>query len=231
MELKHGPEIPRVCRTDGREDFTIYKTSALKRIVPVQVLVPSIPLRIEQLARALNSVERQTVAFEVLVRLDKEREGAAANRNKLLNFADREFVAFLDDDDEMYPDHIELLYDLITREKADIAYSIPRICDQNGNALDPCHEFHVGNFEFSPDKLLERNFIPVTVLARRETLVRVGGFEHLPNFYGEDHGLWLKLLYAGAKFVHLPLQTWQYNWWGQGLPGQPGNTSGLPEHW
>ena len=230
MELKHVPEIPRVCRTDGREDFSSYKTCALKQIVPVQVLVPSIPVRIEQLARALNSVERQTVALEVLVRLDKEREGAAANRNKLLNFADREFVAFLDDDDELYPDHIELLYDLITREKADVAYSIPKIVNQAG-PVDPYEVFKVKNFEFNPDMLLERNFIPVTVLARRETLVRVGGFEHLPNIYGEDHGLWLKLLYAGAKFVHLPLQTWQYNWWGPGNPGQPGNTSGLPEHW
>lgn len=231
LVLSQGPETPRACRTDGRDEFTFYKTPALKQIVPVQVLVPSIPVRIEQLARALNSVERQTVACEVIVRLDKDREGAAANRNKLLNFADRGFVAFLDDDDELYPEHIEKLYQLIVTEKADVAYSIPRIVNQNGDEINAWQEFHVKDFAFNPDTLLEKNYIPVTVMARREALVKVGGFEHLKGIYGEDHGLWLKLLYAGAKFVHLPEQTWQYNWWGHGRPGQPGNTSGIPGRW
>jgi glycosyltransferase involved in cell wall biosynthesis len=165
------------------------------------------------------------------VRLDKDREGACKNRNRLLFEANQEFVAFLDDDDVLYPEHIEELYDLLIKENADVAYSLPKVLSGEYEIPLDCVFGGMKDFSFNPDTLLERNFIPVTVVARRKKLVDAGGFQHLKGYYGEDHGLWLKLLYAGAKFVHLPKVTWEYRWWGTGSPGVLGNTSGLPERW
>ena len=190
MAPQTTPETPPECLIDG-DEFISYQTPTRKKIIPLQVLVPSIPVRIEQLARALNSVDQQTISCGCLVRLDKDREGACKNRNRLLFEANQEFVAFLDDDDVLYPEHIEELYDLLIKENADVAYSLPKVLSGEYEIPLDCVFGGMKDFSFNPDTLLERNFIPVTVVARRKKLVDAGGFQHLKGYYGEDHGLWM----------------------------------------
>ena len=203
----------------------------LKTVVPVSVCIPTIPPRSAHLVRSLLSVTSQTaLPNHIIAECDYDRLGACGNRNKALKKVTDDYVAFLDDDDVFYPNHLDVLYKHIIETGADVVYSIMVIKNQNDDRIP--HEGVFGaNLTFNRDELFIRNYVPVTVLAKTSKLNEVGGFEHLPDTYGEDHGLWIKLLRNNCVFSHVPVETWQYNWWGHGSPGQLGNTSGLPSRW
>jgi glycosyltransferase involved in cell wall biosynthesis len=187
--------------------------------VEITVVVPTIPPRAELLARALASVQAQTYPpAEIIVLHDLEREGAAATRNRALDLVATEYVAFLDDDDVLYPDHLRRLARLARLSGADVVYPY---FDADTDEINTC------GLPFDPVLLRRANFIPVTVLARTAVLRAAGGFQAHPDVNGdpcEDWGLWLALLDAGARFSHLPARTWRWNNGG-------GSTRGRPDRW
>src|SRR5688572_11667236 len=71
------------------------------------------PARLENklLARALRSVILQThQPAAIIVSNDLAREGATANRQHILDAVQTDWMAWLDSDDEWYPDHLEKLW-------------------------------------------------------------------------------------------------------------------------
>ena len=169
----------------------------------ITVIVPTIPGREDLLSRALASIEGQSISCRVIVEFDATREGAAAVRNRALAEVHTEWVAFLDDDDVMKPDHLRACMRHAWFTGADIVYP----------GYDTIGEDPVGCFgiPFDPVLLRRRNYIPVTTLCRTELVKQVGGFQAHPDENGdpcEDWGLWLALLDAGAKFSHLAQRTW-----------------------
>jgi hypothetical protein len=185
----------------------------------ITVVIPSIPSRLALLDRALASVEQQTLqAADALVQVDVNREGAAATRNRALEAVATEFVAFLDDDDELLPDHLKLCARAARLTGADVVY--PGYEAVGGD--DPVGCFGI---PFDGGLLEQRNFIPVTVLARTEAVLAAGGFQPHPDEHGdpcEDWGLWLAMHEQGATFYHLPRKTWRWNL-------SPGSTRGRPD--
>lgn len=200
----------------------------------VTVCIPSIPRRTAMLQEAVRSVQTQTGVGDpiIAVNLDTEGVGAARSRNAALESAKTKWVAFLDDDDLLYPQHLDVLTSYAEYQDADLVYPwfdlhegvdplAVRIGDRYvspfGLPFGPEHETHLRT---------EGNFIPVTVLVRRELLMDVGGFplpysEDWPHPTNEDWGCWRRLLDAGAKFAHAPERTWRWRW-------HHGNTSGRP---
>jgi glycosyltransferase involved in cell wall biosynthesis len=166
----------------------------------VTVLIPTIPGREVELARAVASVP---AGVPVVVEMDERRAGAAATRNRALERVETEWVAFLDDDDEFYPHHLKACLRCARFSKADVVYP-----GYDTVGEDPVNCFGI---PFNATMLRRVNFIPVTALVRTEMALRVGGFAERPDVNGdpcEDWGLWLRLLDAGAKFAHLPVKTW-----------------------
>lgn len=190
----------------------------------VTVCIPSIPTgaRAEMLARAVASVERQTLPpAALIVELDHDRTGAAATRQRALERVDTPFVAFLDDDDELFPEHLRLLTEAQARTGADLVY--PWFEVEGGT--DP----FTGQFgrPFDPDELRDHQFIPITVLARTQSVRDAGGFRDFPAEWGgsnEDYRLWIAMLDEGCAFVHVPRRTWTWYHW-------HGNTSGSAKNW
>lgn len=186
----------------------------------VTVVIATIPPRRALLRRALASVKAQTVRPAALaVAVDHRREGAAATRNRALERVDTSWVAFLDDDDEMYPDHLKLLARYARLSNADVVYP----------GYDTAGDDPVGMFgvPFSPVFLERRNFIPVTVLARTQAVRDAGGFQPRPDDNGdpcEDWGLWLAMHACGATFAHLPVKTWRWH-------NADESTRGRPDRW
>ena len=209
----------------------------------VAVCVPTIPARRELLDRALHSVAAQVVGDDVTlsasVALDDEGLGAAVTRNRAWRDADAEWVAFLDDDDELRPEHVNACLRHAQETGADLVYPWFNIHNDAGvdiSANDPLRAPVDGYYAspyglaFSDDlrrELLTRNnFIPVTVLVRRKLLAAVGGFPvpntpEWPESCCEDWGLWRRLLEAGARFEHLPMRTWIWYWHGRNTSGRP----------
>jgi len=175
--------------------------------VSITVVIPTIAGREVELERALGSVRAQTVPVAwTMVMHDIERTGAAATRNRALAKVDTEWVAFCDDDDEWYPNHLRLCARHARLTGADVVYP--------GYDIDGEDPIDCFGIPFDPFLLRRRNYIPVTTLCRTELVRKAGGFQEHPDENGdpcEDWGLWLALLDAGAKFSHLPQRTWLWH--------------------
>ena len=169
------------------------------RIPVVSVITPTVPGREELLLEAQTSVKAQTfAAWEHLVEVDAVKLGPAKVRNRLALKSEAKFLAFLDDDDLLDPQHLEVLLSY-AMFGVDVVYSDCR--------LDPPGRWPF-NLPFDADRLKKGNYIPVTALVRRSTFEEVGGFPLDIDF--EDWGLWLRILAAGGVFKHVPKVTWTY---------------------
>lgn len=213
-------------------------------MISVAVCVPTIPRRDQLLRRAVASVQRQTgmenVQLTATVTLDERGDGAAITRNRAWRDAgDVDWIAFLDDDDELRPNHLELLLRRARDARADLVYPWFNVVDAGGNDItdrDPLRAPVDGRYvtpygvafndELRRELMTRNNFIPVTVLLRRELLADVGGFPvpgtpEWDESCCEDWGLWRRLLDAGATFEHLPRRTWLWYWHGKNTSGRP----------
>jgi glycosyltransferase involved in cell wall biosynthesis len=175
--------------------------------VSITVVIPTIEGRQDLLRRAFESASArvQTLPPEkIAVVLDKRRNGAAMTRNEALKWVETEWVAFLDDDDELKPNHLQACARNAALTGADLVYPW---FDLDGGE----DKFGMFGVPFDRVGLRRGNYIPVTVLVRTELVRAVGGFQEHPDVNGdpcEDWGLWLALLDAGAVFSHLPQRTW-----------------------
>jgi hypothetical protein len=146
--------------------------------VDITVVIPTIYPRSHLLERALRSVEAQTYrAACVLVEVDTDREGPAAVRNRALEKVTTDWVAFLDDDDELYPNHLKLLARFVWATEVDVAYP-----GYDCTGQDKVNCFGV---PFNAEFLRQTNYIPVTVLARTDK-IRASG--RLPTPPGRERG-------------------------------------------
>lgn len=197
-------------------------------IPDITVCVATIPPRAKLLRKALASIAVQTLQPAVIVvEYDHERTGAAATKNRALAKVDTTFAAFLDDDDVMYPEHLEKLRAAAEQHQADVVYSMPFIPQVFGG-VDPSG---MRGAPFDPEELRRRSYIQTTSLVRTKLIQSTGGFQCPTGSDYDDWGCWLALLDAGARFHHVPEQTFQWEHWGAGTPDRPGNTSGRPDRW
>lgn len=189
----------------------------------ITVVIATIPIRAKMLRKALASVALQTFQpAAIVVEYDHEHTGAAATKNRGLAKVTTEWVAFLDDDDQFMPEHLEKLREAQLDSGADVVYSMPYI-PQIPGGIDPSG---MRGAPFDPEELRRRSYIQTTSLVRTKLIQATGGFQlprHVESDY-DDWGAWLALLDAGAAFHHLPEQTFIWEHHGR-------NTSGRPDRW
>lgn len=180
----------------------------------ISVVTPSVPERAPFLAEARASVAAQSCRVPVthLVLLDRRHRGAAIARNKLLEQVETEWVAFLDDDDLFDRDHLQSLLDLAHATDSDVTWSWCRCISERAISIPR-------PTAFDPEALRDRNYIPVTVLARTAAVRAAGGFSKRDRF--EDWHLWLRMLDNGARFAVVPRVTWTYRLMGDNLTFRP----------
>lgn len=173
------------------------------------------------LMRALASVMGQTrQPDQIVVSIDHEGIGSAANRNRALESATGEWTAFLDDDDTLLPQHIARLLETAEETGADLVYPIFGGINTDGVFYVDHDGAMVSPFGLPFDEQLREcilttgNFIPVTVLARTEFVRGCGGFAPLADDphadQCDDWSLWQRMLKTGAVFAHLPEVTWRW---------------------
>lgn len=185
------------------------------------VVIPTIPPRANLLARAVVSAMRQSrpaAAFSIAQ--DVDHDGAWETRNRALATVDTEWTAFLDDDDELYRFHLEVLGDLATAEHADLVWGWFDVA----GGQDP-FPMHRGR----PFDVDAPHIVPITYLVRTE-LLRAGVAE-TGGFLGDEAGAWdnqdQPLFVAMArlgKTACTDRATWRWH-------HHAANTSGLPTRW
>ncbi len=168
----------------------------------VDVITPTIPERAHLLAEARESVARQTfLDVGHLVGLDERHIGQGAVRNGLVRESRAEWLVFLDDDDLLDPQFIELHLERALETGADMVHAPCR--------YPPKSWPRPAIAAFNLERLRrEGNYIPITALVRRSMFDRAGGFRE--DTLCEDYWLWLAMNEAGAKFAYIPRVCWTY---------------------
>lgn len=186
----------------------------------VTAIIPSLPGRHEYRRHAVLSVSLQTVPTPAVLQIDDQHRGAWWARNEAMRLADgAEWFAFLDDDDEWLPHHVETLLRVQAESGADAVWSRWELV----SGRDPTEGVP---WKLDLDLLRNRNYLPVTALVRASLVREVGGFPEpgtpaWPCPDCEDWGLWLRLLRAGAAFALTNEVTWRWH------NGHGGNTGGM----
>ncbi|MFH1127766.1 MAG: glycosyltransferase [archaeon] len=183
----------------------------------VSVIIPTYN-RAELLSSAITSVLNQTFQdFEIIIVDDASKDntqeviskfnnrkikylyhetnrGEAGARNTGILNSNGQYIAFLDDDDEWFPEKLRVQVDILEKSmsKVGLVYSGYVVIDRNTqkilNKRIPMHRGPVY------EDMLYRNFIgaPSTVILRRECIERIGLFDE--NIaYGLDHDLWIRI--------------------------------------
>jgi glycosyltransferase involved in cell wall biosynthesis len=170
----------------------------------VDVVTPSLSARASLLAECRESVRRQTHKdLNHRIGIDYDGIGPGFVRNRLVNESAADWIVFLDDDDLLDDRYVEWLLK-IAEAGADIVYAPCR--------YPPGAPWRPPIGRFDPDRLRSANYIPVTVLMRRELFQKVRGFQVTAPY--EDWRLWLELLRRGpelnVRWGYFPHVCWTY---------------------
>ncbi len=156
-----------------------------------------------------DSLRQQVAEFAVrhprleVVYAALPKGGRCASGNHALALATGEYCGFLDDDDLLFADHIEVLASELTHNREwEAAYACAfevrtRVLTHEPWRYEAVATTPVFEPVFSRERLYERNFLPIqTVLFRKRLFDRLGGFDpELDNL--EDWNLWLRYALVG----------------------------------
>ncbi len=139
------------------------------------------------------------------------RKGPAAARNSGIKAAKGKYIAYLDDDDVYYPDHISELINFLENHRSFVAYSDAVKALQyksDGEYLTKESE-HMHSIDFDAEKLLVSNYIPVICVSHRKDCVENVGYFDDNLFTHEDWDFFIRLssLYS---FGHVGKITCEY---------------------
>ncbi len=150
-------------------------------------------------------------AFDLHLEEPRQRRGRSAAANRGVAVANQELVAFLDDDDRCFPDHVERLAAGQRQGPEPVVYSdaVTVVYGEGETGWEPRVRTLQYSLDFDPDYLLLANYIPIhTLLLPRELFKKVGGFDEGLE-YSEDWDFLIRLA-AEAPFRHLRAVTCEY---------------------
>lgn len=199
----------------------------MKKPFDITVCIPAHPARVANgmLDRAVASVRAQKhPAVDISVAIDETGAGAAATRQRALDGVRTPWVAFLDSDDWMYPEHLQCLAAGARIYRADYVYSYYMVHFPDGRpwpSNDPLGHF---GRPFDPRRPHQTT---ITTLVRTELAQAIGFRDVTPGaridgqHYGEDFQFTVECAQTGARIIHIPRRTWAWC-------HHHGNTSGMP---
>ncbi|MDR1936320.1 MAG: glycosyltransferase [Candidatus Accumulibacter sp.] len=199
----------------------------------VSVIIPTMN-RLELLGVALESLCRQTFKdFEVVIvndagesplpaiepfaeRLEilylshEANKGVSGARNTGIRNARGHYIAYLDDDDICYEEHLEAMVNTIRQSYATVVYADVNIAlqrEENGRFVTYTRWVH--SVDFDPYELLRKNFIlMLCVMHEKRCIDEVGYFRE--NLKGLEDWDFLMRMSRFYTFMHLPFISSEY---------------------
>lgn len=194
----------------------------------VHFVIPTIPPRADLLVRAVASIDAQRIngspiSSDTHIEVDHDARGASPTRNvalrRALDHSDPwDWIAFLDDDDELLPNHCELLLSAAIEQGVGCAFGWFEVV--GGSDPFPEHRW----LPFDPEA---PRVVPITYMAKASVLAEAvevtGGFVEAQahtGYWSQDQYLLCEVVRRGGCAV---LTDISWRWF-----HDSGNTSGRP---
>jgi len=140
-------------------------------------------------------------------------KGLAAARNTGIRAARGKYIAYLDDDDIYYPQHLEVLVSFLEKNDCKVAYTDAYRATQqllDGRYQTVAREC-LYSFDFDYDRILWQNFVPVLCFMHEKVCLEQAGMFDETLFRHEDWDLWIRMSRI-YQFAHLPRVTCEYTY-------------------
>lgn len=203
----------RGCGGEKRKILVVYAILCLLMNPDISVIIPTFNRR-DRIAKALTSVlAQEDVCFEIIVADDgstdgtgemiqkdfpsvsyfwQKNQGPSAARNRAIERAKGDWIAFLDSDDEWTPDKLKMQLYFFEKHPAFSICQTEEIWIRNGVRVNPMNKHKkYGGWIF--EKCLPLCIVsPSAVMIHKTLFSEVGLFdESLPAC--EDYDLWLRI--------------------------------------
>lgn len=209
-----NPLVSIIVRTKDRPELLkiVCKSIASQTYRPIEVVIVNdggCDLPIEELKGILGNVSLNYIRLEM-------NYGRPFAGNTGIKHASGEYICFLDDDDEFYPEHVSTLVSAINGRNDKIAYSdavkIARKFDPETGHIEDTELGVFSSYDFSYIDLITENYIPLTTLIfSRKILLDSGGFDEEFELY-EDWDLLLRITEKSFP-SHIQKVTVKYIFW------------------
>ncbi|MDY6969239.1 MAG: glycosyltransferase, partial [Spirochaetota bacterium] len=145
----------------------------------------------------------------IKIKFCKTNQGIAEASNEAASLAKGEYIALLDNDDELTPDALYEVVKIINEKGAEFIYSDEDKITPNGKFVEPHFKP-----DYSPDLFLSQNYICHLCVIKKNLFDNVCGFRN--GFQGsQDHDLQLRAVERTNKIYHIPKVL--YHW--RKIPG------------
>lgn len=167
------------------------------------IIVDDNPPGSEYRKRTEYLMEKYSINPKVKYCKNKSNLGGACARNEGIVLATGEYIGFLDDDDEYYPQTIEKKLSPFLMENNDKLAMVYGYCEyiNHGKVVYKDCEFYKGNCLY---EAMQMNCTVKTSqwMVKKEVLLKVGLFPNVPSM--QDSQLLLKMLAKGYEIVCVP---------------------------
>lgn len=159
-----------------------------------------------------NVIQKLNISENILYLQHKINKGPSAARNTGIRAAKGEYIAYLDDDDIYYRDHLEAIVEFLEARNYKFAYSDCcriTLINKNGKMVEKGRERW--SFDIDPNQILVGNFIHLSTVVHARICIEEVGFFDESLWLGEDWDLWIRIS-RKYEIGHLKKVTTEYRW-------------------
>jgi len=178
----------------------------LKRSDKITIVTTTLPSRSEMLKEMVRSLNEQNMKAADHIIVVDEGLGLVTSTNAAIEKVETEYFCIVDDDDILYPNHIETLHNNLT---ADIVWTW---CKVVGRDIS----FSSG---YTPGRLQREPYITNNHAMNTKLFRDMGGWRH-KNVSEVPHPDWdmqRRCERNGATFLNIPEVTWEYRFHGNNI--------------
>jgi len=142
----------------------------------------------------------------------ERNKGLAGARNTGINHAQGKYIAYLDDDDLFYPDHVETLVTFLEGSDHKVAYtdSYRAFQSQASGRYEVVRRELAHGVDFDYDRILVDNFVPVLCFMHEKSCIEESGYFDESLRRHEDWDLWIRMS-RKFRFAHIPKVTCEFS--------------------